>query len=167
MNERCYSAPQPCRAPQPTPGQNTEYAPLARFFATERKGTALVQCWQVIAQDKGRSPMSSRAALPDQYLCLCELSGFPHLRVRTQQTAGWADGRDRLIRIPNRWSSNPPTLLTRARCMVACLMSRPCVRCAENSEREKQRRRLRAMPDERSSSDIREWPCRIPCPYQV
>ncbi|PKK53110.1 hypothetical protein CI102_4432 [Trichoderma harzianum] len=111
--------------------------------------------------------MSSRAALPDQYLCLCELSGFPHLRVRTQQTAGWADGRDRLIRIPNRWSSNPPTLLTRARCMVACLMSRPCVRCAENSEREKQRRRLRAMPDERSSSDVREWPCRIPCPYQV
>ncbi|KAL6800303.1 hypothetical protein J3E68DRAFT_269509 [Trichoderma sp. SZMC 28012] len=51
--------------------------------------------------------------------------------------------------------------------MVACLMSRPCVRCAENSEGKKQRRRLRAMPDERSSSDIREWPCRIPCPYQV
>ncbi|KAL6694966.1 hypothetical protein J3F84DRAFT_35354 [Trichoderma pleuroticola] len=69
--------------------------------------------------------MGCRAALPDEYLCLCEHSGFPHLR--TQQTAGWADGRARLIRIPNRWSS-----LTGARCMalVACL-SRPCVRCAE------------------------------------
>ncbi|KAL7912110.1 hypothetical protein GGI35DRAFT_444408 [Trichoderma velutinum] len=86
--------------------------------------------------------MCSRAAIPDKYLCLCEHSGFPHLR--TQQTGGWADGRARLIRIPNRWSS-----LTRARCMVACL-SRPCVRCAETVKGKKRRRRLRAMPGDRT-----------------